>query len=67
MPWIMTSEKTKIAIGGFQHQTNTFAPHLAHYENFVGHDGWPGLSTGRGLIDVMKGSMPSTSICAARW
>ena len=51
----MTSEKIKIAVGGFQHETNTFAPHLAHYENFVRHDGWPGLTGGQALIDVMEG------------
>jgi microcystin degradation protein MlrC len=44
-----------IAIGGFQHETNTFAPHLAHYEDFVKADGWPGLTLGEDLFPVMAG------------
>ena len=49
------SEKMKIAVGGFQHETNTFAPHLAPYENFVRPDSWPGLTGGAELIEVMHG------------
>lgn len=45
----------KIAVGGFQHETNTFAPHLAHYEDFVKPDGWPGLTQGEDLFAVMAG------------
>jgi microcystin degradation protein MlrC len=45
----------KIAIGGFQHETNTFAPHLAHYEEFVKADGWPALTQGENLFPVMAG------------
>ena len=45
----------KIAIGGFQHETNTFAPHLAHYEEFVKADGWPALTQGEDLFPVMSG------------
>ncbi len=44
-----------IAVGGFQHETNTFAPHLAPYENFARADSWPGLTAGPALIDVMAG------------
>ena len=33
----------RIAIAGFQHETNTFAPTLATYHEFERHDGWPGL------------------------
>ncbi|MGI9316049.1 MAG: M81 family metallopeptidase [bacterium] len=44
-----------IAIGGFQHETNTFAPHQATYEEFVKTDGWPGLTTGDALFPVMSG------------
>jgi microcystin degradation protein MlrC len=44
-----------IAIGGFQHETNTFAPHLAHYEDFVKADGWPGLTLSEDLFPVMAG------------
>ncbi len=50
----MTSP-THIAIGGFQHETNTFAPHTAPYEEFVKTDGWPGLTEGEALFTVMSG------------
>ena len=45
----------KIAVGGFQHETNTFAPHFAHYEDFVKPDGWPALTRGEDLFSVMEG------------
>ncbi|MFA9419841.1 MAG: M81 family metallopeptidase, partial [Gammaproteobacteria bacterium] len=45
----------KIAVGGFQHETNTFAPHKAEYEEFVKADGWPGLTQGDALYAVMAG------------
>ena len=44
-----------IAVGGFQHETNTFAPHKAHFEEFVKADGWPGLTQGEALYAVMAG------------
>ncbi len=44
-----------IAVGGFQHETNTFAPHLAHFDEFVKVDGWPGLTRGEALYPVMQG------------
>ena len=43
----------KIAVGGFNHETNTFAPTLAGYEEFEKHDGWPGLSRGPALFDAL--------------
>ncbi len=48
-------EAFDIAVGGFQHETNTFAPHLAPFENFARADSWPGLSTGQALIEAMHG------------
>lgn len=39
----------RIAIAGFQHETNTFAPLPTTYENFAKGGGWPGLTTGEGL------------------
>ena len=36
----------RIAIGGFHHETNTFAPTKASYEMFERADGWPGLCRG---------------------
>ena len=43
----------RIAIGGFQHETNTFAPSKATYEQFVRDGGWPGLRRGGAILDTM--------------
>lgn len=43
----------RIAIGGFQHETNTFAPSKARYEDFVRDGGWPGLRRGGEILDTM--------------
>jgi len=45
----------KIAIGGFQHETNTFAPKRSTYEDFVEADGWPGLTHGGDLVCALEG------------
>jgi microcystin degradation protein MlrC len=44
-----------IAVGGMQHETNTFAPHLAPYAAFERADSWPGLTAGEALFDTMAG------------
>lgn len=43
----------RIAIGGFQHETNTFAPSRAGYDDFVRDGGWPGLRRGGEILDTM--------------
>lgn len=45
----------RIAIGGFQHETNTFAPLKATWEMFEETDGWPGFSRGRDLLPAIDG------------
>ncbi len=45
----------RIAIGGFQHETNTFAPSLATLAEFETADEWPGLTTGPGLPERVRG------------
>jgi microcystin degradation protein MlrC len=45
----------RIAIGGFQHETNTFSPTPATYDDFVQESGWPGLSRGKALFDAVAG------------
>ena len=45
----------RIAIGGFQHETNTFAPYTAPFEEFVKTDSWPGLAQGDAIFSVMSG------------
>ena len=45
----------RIAVGGFQHETNTFAPHLATLEAFERADSWPELTIGEPLFETMQG------------
>ena len=49
------SDRKLISVGGFQHETNTFAPHLAPFEAFERADSWPGLTLGEALFDTMAG------------
>ena len=45
----------KIAVGGFQHETNTFAPLEANLDAFKQADAWPGLVQGHELPAAMAG------------
>jgi microcystin degradation protein MlrC len=55
-----------IAIGGFQHETNTFAPYKAPLSEFLKTDGWPGLTEGEALFEVMRGlNIPITGFIEA--
>jgi len=45
----------RIAIGGFQHETNTFASNSASADDFLKPDAWPPLSRGGDLIDAVTG------------
>jgi microcystin degradation protein MlrC len=45
----------KIAVGGFQHETNTFAPQRATWADFERADAWPGFVRGAELIDAVEG------------
>jgi len=45
----------RIAIAGFQHETNTFAPVKSTWEDFVKAEGWPGLTRGTDLAPTVKG------------
>ncbi len=45
----------RIAIGGFQHETNTFAPSLATLAAFETGGAWPELTTGPGLPERVRG------------
>ncbi len=56
----------RIAVGGFQHETNTFAPSPATYDAFVQADGWPGLSQGPALPGAVAGAnLPVSGFIAA--
>ncbi|HTB01509.1 MAG TPA: M81 family metallopeptidase [Bradyrhizobium sp.] len=45
---------TRIAIGGFLHETNTFAPTKAVYDDFVHGGGWPSMAVGTDMLKVMR-------------
>lgn len=46
----------RIAVGGFQHETNTFAPAKATFRDFAEGGGWPALQRGLGLVDAVSGA-----------
>ncbi len=45
----------RIAIGGFQHETNTFAPSKATFDDFLRGRGWPPLARGDEIFDASAG------------
>ena len=44
----------RIAVGGFHHETNTFAATPATYDDFVMADGWPGLTRGDDIFAAFE-------------
>ncbi|MEZ5931126.1 MAG: M81 family metallopeptidase [Alphaproteobacteria bacterium] len=47
--------RPKIAIAGFQHETNTFAPLPTTYDIFEKGGAWPALQRGEAVIDGLTG------------
>ncbi len=45
----------RIAIGGLHHETNTFAPLKATYEEFLQGGGWPGIQRGQAFFETFPG------------
>jgi len=45
---------TRVAVGGFLHETNTFAPTKATYDDFVHGGGWPSMAVGAEILKVMR-------------
>jgi microcystin degradation protein MlrC len=45
---------TRIAVGAFLHETNTFAPTKATYQDFVHGGGWPSMAHGPDVLKVMR-------------
>jgi microcystin degradation protein MlrC len=45
---------TRIAVGGFLHETNTFAPTKATYDAFLHGGGWPRLQVGADVLSVQR-------------
>jgi microcystin degradation protein MlrC len=55
----------RIAVGGIQHETNTFSPVKATYDDFVAPDAWPGLTRGGALFDAIAGvNLPAAGAIA---
>src|SRR3546814_9725523 len=47
----------RIGIGGFQHETNTFAPSRATWEEFADKGGgWPKLVSGPAMFEAVAGA-----------
>jgi hypothetical protein len=52
-PWKPTSLMTlRIAVGGFLHETHSFAPRTTTWADFVQPGGFPALQQGPGLIEA---------------
>jgi microcystin degradation protein MlrC len=45
----------RIAVGGFQHETNTFSSVPATFADFEAPDAWPGLTRGAGMFEAVAG------------
>ena len=45
---------TRIAVGGFLHETNTFAPTKATYDAFLHGGGWPRMELGGDVLKVLR-------------
>jgi len=59
-------QRPNIAIGGLQHETNTFASLPTTLDNFVQSAAWPGLTEGPAIFEVFKGlNIPITGFIEA--
>jgi microcystin degradation protein MlrC len=45
---------TRIAVGGFLHETNTFAPTKATYADFEHGGGWPAMALGPDVLGTIR-------------
>ena len=53
----------RIAVGGFQHETNTFSPHPATLLDFETPDAWPGLVRGPAMLEAVVGiNLPAAAL-----
>ncbi len=50
-----TGPKPRIAIAGFQHETNVYAPVRTSFADFLDGGGWPGLTAGDQVVDIFRG------------
>ncbi len=57
---------TRVAIAGFQHETNTFAPFPTTLQQFETGGAWPALTRGGALFEKMRGmNIPISGFMAA--
>ena len=55
----------RIAVGGVQHETNTFSPRVATLVDFETPDAWPGLTRGPALFEAIAGiNLPAAGFVA---
>src|ERR1700727_1061660 len=45
----------RIGVGGFLHETNTFAPTKASYDDFERGGGWPAMARGSDVLAATRG------------
>ncbi len=56
----------RIAIAGFQHETNTFAPLATGLARFIEPDAWPALVRGPAMLEAIAGiNLPAAGFVAA--
>ena len=48
--------RPRIAVAGFQHETNCFSPIPATYADFLREGGWPGLTAGESVLETFSGT-----------
>jgi microcystin degradation protein MlrC len=59
-------KRPRIAIAGFQHETNTFAPFATAWEDFLKADVWPGLTRGEAVREAFADlNIPISGFMAA--
>lgn len=46
--------RPRVAVAGFQHESNSFSPFDTDWREFEKADGWPPLTTGPALIDTFR-------------
>ncbi len=51
----------RIAVGGFLHETHSFAPMRTRYDDFLHPAGYPGLVRGPAMLAVMRGTAASAA------
>lgn len=56
----------RVAIAGFQHETNTFVPIPTTYDDFVRAGAWPAMTVGQAMLDAFSGAnFPTAGFIAA--